>query len=131
MHRLIIVGLGLPLVQRILNSTVSSFTGYAPAELLYGGSVSLNRGLIKENCSKELLVKCPEYVQNLYKFQSDAIAASQRSLAGVHDGRVEKAVGKSKGALKGYGASKLDYKWKGPYRVIKNTGANIYQCADL
>ena len=43
--------LGLPLVQRNLNSTVHSCTGYAPAALTYGSLVTLDRGLFDSSSS--------------------------------------------------------------------------------
>jgi hypothetical protein len=46
----------LPLIQRILNSTVHSRTGVAPAELLFGTACNLTRGLFqtKEQVEKHL-----------------------------------------------------------------------------
>lgn len=38
--------LHLPLVQRIMNATPNRSTGVAPATLLYGNAIDLNRGLI-------------------------------------------------------------------------------------
>jgi hypothetical protein len=38
--------MALPLVQRILNSSVSSSTGFAPDLILFGNNVDLNRGII-------------------------------------------------------------------------------------
>ncbi len=39
----------LPLVQRIMNSTVHSALGVSPAQLLFGNAVTLERGLFKQN----------------------------------------------------------------------------------
>jgi hypothetical protein len=83
----------LPLVQRILNATVQSTTGCAPAEMVFGGLVSLNRDLIvsREVSTDSSLIQCSEYVRELREMQNNIVAASQRHMATVLDRRVEAA----------------------------------------
>jgi hypothetical protein len=132
----------LPFVQRIVNSTVHSSTGFAPAEILYGNMVQLNRELISGTPAKESIKKCPEYVKELKRAQELAISAAQKNTASVHDTRVSKSSSKSTEPVKGFkeddlvvafrhGGSKLDLKWKGPFKVVRKIHANIYECLDL
>jgi hypothetical protein len=54
--------MALPLVQRILNSSVSSSTGFAPDVILFGNNVDLNRGIIiHSKVASERLIECPKY----------------------------------------------------------------------
>jgi transposase InsO family protein len=39
----------LPFVQRIMNASVHTVTGYSPAALLFGNAIDLNRGIFPEN----------------------------------------------------------------------------------
>ena len=134
--------MGLPLVQRILNSTVHSSTGFSPAELIFGGAIDVDRGLIS-SAPEIAVVGYPKYVQQLQKFQVEAIAASQVHMASVHDHRVDNVSdGVGDGGFRVFqrgdfvvalknNPDKFDYKWRGPFRVVESCEANIYQCMDL
>ena len=133
--------MGLPLVQRIINSTVHSSTGFSPIELLFGCAVDADRSVINDAPNIQVTAY-PKYVQELKKFQLNAIEASQAYLAEVHDHRVEKVARVADGeyrvfqggdyvvALK-HNPDKFDYKWRGPFRVVDSCEANIYKCIDL
>jgi hypothetical protein len=133
----------LPLVQRILNATVQSTTGCAPAEMVFGGMVSLNRDLIvsREVSTDSSLIQSSEYVRELREMQDNIVAASQRHMATVLDKRVEAAQleDREKKEFKEgelvlsfrHGGSKLDMKWCGPFRVVNKANANIYNCLNL
>jgi hypothetical protein len=86
--------------------------------------------------------KCPEYVKELKRAQELAISAAQKNTASVHDTRVSKSSSKSTEPVKSFkeddlvvafrhGGSKLDLKWKGPFKVVRKIHANIYECLDL
>ena len=132
--------IGLPIVQRILNTTVHSCTGYAPASLIYGNSITFDRGLFSTPPSREV-VHFPQYVRELCAFQAHAIAASQSHLASLIDQRTllaNKNVDQFKEFNIGdyvlvlnYSKNKLDFKWRGPYLVVGRNEANIYTCKDL
>jgi hypothetical protein len=79
--------MGLPLVQRILNATVHSVTGFAPAMLLFGNAINLNRSIFAPP-QESVLVDYPSYVQKLCRVQAHAIAASQEHLAADIDRRI-------------------------------------------
>ncbi len=55
---------------------------------------------------------------------------------------MKKASEKANGAVKSFkvddlvmafrhGGSKLDMKWKGPFKIVRKVQGNIYECADL
>ncbi len=133
--------LGLPLVMRILNAHVSRSTGIAPAELVYGGTCNLDRGLLKPFESPKS-VSMTQYTAALYKYQSNAIAGSQRFLAAVMDRRVEGhnhqevveipvnsyvVISYPEVAPKG---DKFATPWRGPY-LVKSREHNNYSVMDL
>jgi hypothetical protein len=47
----------LPFTNRILNSTIHSSTGMSPAEIIFGSSLSLNRGILAPLMEKEMDTK--------------------------------------------------------------------------
>jgi hypothetical protein len=132
----------LPLVQRILNSTVQASTGFAPAEMVYGGLVSLDRGILGESTSGAELKDCDAYVKELRRVQEELVSVAQLRLAKVRDKRVtveDKVMEKGFKEFKvgdlviapKTGGSKLDFRWKGPFRVAEKLGSTRYGCSDL
>ena len=132
----------LPLVQRILNATVNDSTGYAPSVMLFGLNVDLNRGIIKSGENTSKIVECPRYVQDLMQMQQKILEVSQERHADVLENRISKRQSKKGADLKKFNegdlvvtvrevGSKLDLKWKGPYRVVKKMFANVYELEDL
>ena len=104
--------------------------------------VSLNRGLIKNEESTQSVKECPKYVEELKKYQEKAIEAAQRETAKIQDSKVMQAMSEANGVVKSFevgalvmafrhGGSKLDLKWKGPFKVVQRVQGNIYQCEDL
>ena len=127
-------------MQRILNSTVHSCTGYAPAALIYGNSVTLDRELF-DVPPPSTIVNLSQYMKELCAFQAHAIAASQSHLASLIDHRTlvsNQDVTQFKKFNIGdyvlvlnHSKSKLDFKWRGPYQIVRCNEANIYTCKDL
>ena len=39
----------VPLVQRIINSSIHASTGYTPTQLIFGNFIDLNKGFLLEN----------------------------------------------------------------------------------
>ncbi len=101
----------------------------------------MDRGLIREEDAQKVLVNCPDYVKKVCEYQKSAIEASQLNVARVGDLRAAKRdklevpvkVFKAGDlVLTGrHGGSKLDFKWKGPFRVLESLESNIYRCVDL
>ncbi len=99
----------------------------------FGKNVDLKRGIFKDRVSTEKLVECPKYVQNLVRMQEEILKSSQESFANHVDQRIAKKQKKNGTNVKKFDendlvitvrevGSKLDYKWKGPFRVIKHQG---------
>ena len=131
--------LALPIIQRIVNTRKHSSTGTSAIELLYGGMVTPNRGVLGGFRAPKL-VDSSEYIRELYEYQLAALRASQLHLATVMD----KRVAESDVAVKrfepgdyvliaegnGEGRSKLSFPWRGPLLVMEREG-NIYTCQNL
>lgn len=129
--------MGLPLVQRILNTSVHSSTGFSPVKLLFGDAIDLDRGLVSPPPGVRM-VDYPSYVRDLCEFQKLAIAASQVHQASLNDRRVmnpgvtedqeKKSFEVGEYVLaKRFVAEKLDFKWRGPFRVVA-VNANVLIC---
>lgn len=132
---------GLPLVQRIINSTVHSSTGFAPSQLIFGNALSIDRGLARESPSLKHR-DASEHFNELQQFLVDAVAASQSYLATLNDRRVKKVADSSEGQFKMFevgdlvlarrsGGDKFDFKWRGPFRIVSVGPSNIYECLDF
>jgi len=133
----------LPLIQRILNSTIHKSTGYAPAKIIFGDNINLDRYLINDDVQPRLTTNVlPEYINNLINIQSKIKQQAQINLGTTLDNRINK---KSKGnnimenkfkanelvVVINHNKSKLDFKWKGPFKVIKKLFGNVYEVEDL
>jgi hypothetical protein len=79
----------LPIAQRICNATDVSSIGCAPAQIIFGNLIHLNRGL-----DTSFTPPLPNslggtaYLEALFKGQQELVQASQRFLASVKDSRV-------------------------------------------
>ncbi len=109
---------------------------------MFGRNIYLNRGIIVENTASEKLIDCPRYVQDLVSMQEKVLQVSQEKQADYLDGKVLKKQKKVGTHVRQFNegdlviiirevGSKLDYKWKGPYRVVKKSFANVYEIEDL
>ena len=115
----------LPMVQRIMNATIHSSTGVAPATLLFGLSLNLDRGILSA-MPKSSEIDVPAYVQKMQRAQVELIRLSQLHVSKVMDGRLKNnpdsphrfAIG-SYVLVHRYGpkVDKFDFVWKGPYLV--------------
>jgi hypothetical protein len=131
----------LPLVQRIINATPSSATGVAPAQLVFGDMIDLNRELIVSDVSDgaDSVKSVPIYLQELKEAQAALIKQSAAHQEEVVRGYLahnpaeptEFAVGDF--VLVSYperAPTKLHPRWFGPVKVIKREG-HRYVCEDL
>jgi hypothetical protein len=141
--------LALPLVQRIMNASVHEATGAAPAELLFGDRLDLERGVtipFSKSCKSIVLT---EWGQEMRKVQDALWVASQKHLAKVSDKRIETrregadprrrtvfklgdyVLRSDTRSTRGDGTrSTLDLPWLGPY-VIVDRQRNILTLKDL
>jgi hypothetical protein len=123
----------LPLVQRILNTTVSEATGCAPYRLIFGDRINLNRRLIVEDKSGTAdKITVEDYVQGLNDAQKVLVDASVLHQSKVIEKRV--AAGPVEDTKLEPGdlvlishavrpPSKLAPIWKGPYGVVEVRGS--------
>jgi transposase InsO family protein len=129
----------LPLVQRIMNSTVHSSIGVAPATLLYGLHCNLDRNLFSVPAGDLDIMVVDDYLQGLIKTQESLVRASQRHQAKVIDTRLEAARPEEMLTTFKVGDTvllrpphdrpdnKLAPRILGPYKVVSKTGTNTYQ----
>jgi hypothetical protein len=75
----------LPFINRILITTIHSATGVSPAEVMFGSSLQLERGIISPLLADELTTlqkTCtyPEYITNMWASQQSLILKARENL---------------------------------------------------
>jgi len=75
----------LPFINRILNNTVHSSTGMTPAEIIFGSSIRLDRGILAPLSGEEVEALTNNssykgYITNLWKSQETIIAKARTNL---------------------------------------------------
>ena len=78
----------LPLVQRIINSTVHESIGVSPSQIIFGDALNLNRGFVfsiedKDKFDSEVVMS--EYSKDMIARQAEIIAAAQKHQHNVHE----------------------------------------------
>lgn len=140
----------LPLVQRIMNATPHSATGLAPAELLFGQQVTLDRGIFHKDAFMRSrgdgsARTIREWVESLFLNQEKLILAAQETLRARDDFHLRGQKDEPsthfrsgtfvlatypKTAMGRQAPTKLHTHWRGPFRVTSNIG-NEYQLQNL
>ncbi len=137
----------LPFVQRITNAAKHSATGVSPAELLFGDNVTLDRGIflptslrtdgqenerglaqwVTEMCNRQ-----QQLTEIAQKVQQEILEDRDRSYQREHGQRLQKEYDiNSLVLVKNMSKKdKLLTPWLGPYRVVKQDGAQ-YQLQNL
>lgn len=143
----------LPLVQRILNSSVHSVLGVSPAQLIFGNAINLDRGLIwgggiVDISTEEKNVR--KYLDSLLKQQALLIKIAQDSQEKSDLVQLKRIAKKQNGkeitsypvnsfvlltyplGVNGLNQppSKLHTRWRGPFRVVSSNG-NQYTLENL
>jgi hypothetical protein len=123
----------LPLVQLILNTKVHHTTGVAPASLVFGGMVDLNRGMFPSlpspTASFDPPVSYSEYLQDLQAAQQQLIVRAakhqrgrEESIQGRKRARVATEFAKGSFVLMSYPdnrrPNKLSVSHRGPFKVL-------------
>ncbi len=131
----------LPLVQRIMNASVHSVTGYSPATLLFGNAVNLNQNILPCNASSPTIASedlnsqfYTEWLDLRNKAQQEVLLASaevQEALKAEHLVSIETKditvfdvgqlvlVQPHDNPLSGRRPKdKLSTYWSGPYEVV-------------
>ena len=136
----------LPLVQRIINSTVHESIGVSPAQIILDDALNLKRGFIisvedKEKFDSEVVMS--EYSKDMIERQAEIISIAQRHQHQVNEQYIATKNKKYKDmeitefpvnsyVLLGYPPTnlkkgppnKLMMNWQGPYKVISYIGNN-------
>jgi transposase InsO family protein len=134
----------LPLVQRIMNAQVHSSIGLSPAEILFGNSVNLDRGLIFPYDDIPSNTKFSEWIGKMIKTQKDLVdiaikaqnAKDEFHIANFSNERTEFPINSY--VLVNYETgdhippTKFHTNLKGPYRVVSHTdNKNVYTVQNL
>jgi hypothetical protein len=131
----------LPFVQRIMMYSFHRSIGTYPARILYGDSISPNRGLITEWSDKKTIkeITYSEYVTQLNEQLRNIVHASQVYQREVNKKKLEKTPeNPSKFSVGDYvlisypaqPPNKLVSPWRGPY-IISEIKNQTYCCRDL
>jgi transposase InsO family protein len=129
----------LPMVMRIINSTVHESIGMSPAELMMPW-IDLNRQLIDNVTAKEMMegdTPMSEWSQQMLKVHQRLIHTAQQrqeSIDARHKAKVPDTVTSfpvnsyvllsyPDGAMGRKPPNKFNTQWKGPFRVVRSVGA--------
>jgi transposase InsO family protein len=135
----------VPLVQRLLNATPCSSTGFSPATLVFGGLVDLNRGfldpLVTSDPPPDGEFSTDDYVQSLRDSQRRLLAAAAEFQVKVVDRRLAASSPTSPRVFDvgdfvvvshpDRAPTKLSPPWFGPLQVVQRLGSNSYLLRDL
>jgi hypothetical protein len=144
----------LPFVQLAINTSVSTRTGVSPSQLVFGeGFLDLNRGLFDTEADRKLFTTESErnlgfppvdpesYVEALTHVQTAVLETAMLA----HSRYIEKALaGRQVIADEVYipgqyvvvqfpldqSRDKLSPKWTGPFKVLQQSGSNVYTVLD-
>jgi hypothetical protein len=137
----------LPLVQRIMNATVSASTGVTPASIIFGNAVDLDKGLLPHALASAIVYEegkpLNEYLAKLLTNQAYIIALAQETQYDVNQEHIRRKTNQGN-QVTGYDVNdyviyeypqsllvgdsrpdKLTMHYSGPYRIIKIDGSRI------
>jgi len=132
----------LPLVMRIMNSSVHSSTGTAPASLLFGNAIDLDRHLFSPVDHRHPFKPDQNYVDQLIRVQEQVFLAAQQHLQQKMDAHLtDSAIADTYYPINsfvlvqprtGFKRKKMRPAWLGPYRVLNITDeGRQYSLQDL
>ena len=130
----------IPLAQRIINTEVSSVTGVSPNDLVFGGKLELDGGLLMPNDSNQKEKSLSKWSSEMLEVQRKLIVIAQqrqRSKDIRHITKGENIVTEfpvnsfvlvlyPPSVMGNRAPSKLHTHWKGPMRVVENNGQIIH-----
>jgi transposase InsO family protein len=137
----------LPLVQRIMNATVSASTGVTPASIIFGNAVDLDKGLLpyaqKSTIVYEEGKPLNEYLAKLLTNQAHIVALAQETQYVVNQEHIRRKTDQGN-QVTGYDINdyviyehpqsllvgdsrpdKLAMHYRGPYRIVRIDGSRI------
>lgn len=130
----------LPLVQRILNSQVHTTTGVAPASMLFGNAVSLNRMFLTPPPDSPTTLTVADYVHGLCETQNQLIDFARQHQQQQVDAYLAKSPDNPASFQEGDHVllaypqrppTKLHSRWRGPYVVTDHLRDNAYRIQNL
>jgi hypothetical protein len=130
----------LPFVQRILNATPHTGTNIAPAQLVYGNRISLNRGILTHFTPSSDSSSVQDHLAEMMRVQNLLINLSQEHLS-QHQ---EEVAGKSSSVSIPFAvgdlvlvkhptrpSSKLKPKWRGPFSIVERCSHSTFRVQHL
>ena len=133
----------LPLVQRIMNSMNHVSIGVSPAEVLFGNSVTLDRGILSAGIIPHNSTTLSEYTSKMLQAQATILRIAQlnqQETDAFHLGRAPKGIltefPVNSYVLVAYETegnrppTKLHSRWRGPLKVVGHVG-QTYTCLNL
>ncbi len=127
----------LPFLQRIINTSKHSSTGYSPAQLMFGNRINLDRNIILPFEVAEQTVAMPLFVSKMQQIQGKLVASAvltQMLKDQVHKAKfsqlpTEYPIGSyvlvlyPQTRMGRLPPTKLHTQWKGPMMIVNNTGS--------
>ncbi len=127
----------IPIVQRIINTSVHRSTGYAPAQIVYGNRINLDQNIILPFEVAERSVALPLYVTRMERLQRKIVATaslSQMLRDNEHKSKFNKLPTEYKigtyvlalypeNRMGRLPPTKFHTQWKGPMQIINNIGS--------
>ena len=135
----------VPIIRRIVNSSIHSAIGVSPAEIIFGKSVNLHANLMFSESRLQLGENVSNWIQQLSQIQEDILRAANQHQDNVDYNNLSKRTSEdhtitnfSVGTYvlvapdphSSVGVSKLNLKWRGPFQIIQNTSPS-YVIKDL
>ena len=136
--------MALPLIQRVMNTTVHSSIGTSPSQIIFGNAIDLDRRILHEPFAHNATERTySEYVMNLLNVQAEIIAKAQATQEAVTEQHIARQLRERRqapeikqddyvlweypenGLARDSRPDRLTPHYRGPYRVIKTTPRSI------
>ena len=136
--------MALPLIQRVMNTTIHSSIGTSPSQIIFGNAIDLDRRILHEPFAHDATERTySEYVMNLLNVQAEIIAKAQATQEAITEQHIARQLRERRqapeikqddyvlweypenGLARDSRPDRLTPHYRGPYRVIKTTPRNI------
>lgn len=132
----------LPMVQRIMNASVHSALQMSPAQIIFGNSITLDRGIFREQKPRKVdeeQIPLSEWAENMQNRQKLILKLAQEAQGATDDFHIVQASAKrTEYPVNSYvlvkyrdrPPTKFHSNWKGPLRVVSYS-KNNYVLQDM